>query len=284
VKIFISWSGEESKKLAEILKNWLPSVIQSVKPFFTSDDIDKGARWSNELSKELEQTSFGIICLTKTNLQAPWIMFEAGALARSMEKSRVVPMLFGVATSDLQGPLVQFQATSFNENDVRKLMKSINTALGSLALDSNVLESVFIKFWPDLEQAVREVLEANIPEQKNIRTDREILEEILELSRGAFYGSSPHRELVFDPILLRAIDDLELSVRSTKMLNKEGIYQIGDLIQRTEVELLKIPNMERKLLMEIKDILASKGLSLGLKLENWPPPPSFLPHHTSRPR
>ena len=74
-----------------------------------------------------------------------------------------------------------------------------------------------------------------------------------------------------DPVLLRPVDDLELTVRSANCLKAENIYYIGDLIQRTEVELLKTPNLGKKSLTEIKDILASRGLSLGMRLENWPP-------------
>ena len=74
-----------------------------------------------------------------------------------------------------------------------------------------------------------------------------------------------------DPILLRPVDDLELTVRSANCLKAENIYYIGDLIQRTETELLKTPNLGRKSLNEIKEVLASKGLTLGMKLENWPP-------------
>ena len=75
-----------------------------------------------------------------------------------------------------------------------------------------------------------------------------------------------------DPLLLRPVDDLELTVRSANCLKAENIYYIGDLIQRTEVELLKTPNLGKKSLTEIKDVLAGRGLSLGLRLENWPPP------------
>jgi DNA-directed RNA polymerase subunit alpha len=83
----------------------------------------------------------------------------------------------------------------------------------------------------------------------------------------------PQPEAVeIDPILLRPVDDLELTVRSANCLKAESIYFIGDLIQRTEVELLKTPNLGKKSLTEIKDVLASHGLSLGMKLENWPPP------------
>jgi DNA-directed RNA polymerase subunit alpha len=75
-----------------------------------------------------------------------------------------------------------------------------------------------------------------------------------------------------DPMLLRPVDDLELTVRSANCLKAENIYFIGDLIQRSETELLRTPNLGRKSLNEIKDVLASKGLSLGMKIENWPPP------------
>ncbi len=80
------------------------------------------------------------------------------------------------------------------------------------------------------------------------------------------------RENEMDPILLRPVDDLELTVRSANCLKAENIYYIGDLIQRTEVELLKTPNLGKKSLTEIKDVLASHGLSMGMRLENWPPP------------
>ena len=75
----------------------------------------------------------------------------------------------------------------------------------------------------------------------------------------------------FDPVLLRPVDELELTVRSANCLKAENIYYIGDLIQRTENELLKTPNLGRKSLNEIKEVLASRGLTLGMKLENWPP-------------
>ena len=82
---------------------------------------------------------------------------------------------------------------------------------------------------------------------------------------------APSRAPLVDPILLRPVDDLELTVRSANCLKAENIYYIGDLIQRSENELLKTPNLGRKSLNEIKEVLASRGLTLGMKLENWPP-------------
>jgi DNA-directed RNA polymerase subunit alpha len=91
----------------------------------------------------------------------------------------------------------------------------------------------------------------------------------VELS--AFDQPAQRSSQQFDPILLRPVDELELTVRSANCLKAENIYYIGDLIQRTENELLKTPNLGRKSLNEIKEVLASRGLTLGMKLENWPP-------------
>ena len=88
---------------------------------------------------------------------------------------------------------------------------------------------------------------------------------------GIFDNQPATRSSSFDPILLRPVDELELTVRSANCLKAENIYYIGDLIQRTETELLKTPNLGRKSLNEIKEVLASRGLTLGARLENWPP-------------
>ena len=106
MKIFISWSGDRSKAIADVFKKWIPAVIQAAKPYFSPSDIDKGSRWNQEISKELESSQVGLICLVRENLDESWIMFEAGALSKSLDKSRVCPMLFGVEPSDIKGPLV----------------------------------------------------------------------------------------------------------------------------------------------------------------------------------
>ena len=94
MKVFISWSGSQSKELAEAIREWIPNVIQAVSPYFTPSDIEKGTRWSNDIAKELESSSIGILCITRENIRAPWIMFEAGALSKSLEKTHVCPILF----------------------------------------------------------------------------------------------------------------------------------------------------------------------------------------------
>jgi DNA-directed RNA polymerase subunit alpha len=112
----------------------------------------------------------------------------------------------------------------------------------------------------DPENAIRAaatILQDQLSSFVELKTQQEVQEE--------------EEKVEFDPILLRPIDDLELTVRSANCLKAEHIYYIGDLIQRTEVELLKTPNLGKKSLTEIKDVLASHGLSLGMRLENWPP-------------
>ena len=100
MKVFISWSGNKSHKVALLFREWLPSVIQSVVPYVSSEDIDKGARWSTDIAKELEDSTFGILCVTKENLNAPWLSFEAGALSKTMDKSFVTPFLFDIKRSE----------------------------------------------------------------------------------------------------------------------------------------------------------------------------------------
>ena len=113
------------------------------------------------------------------------------------------------------------------------------------------------------------------PEDAVRRASRVLQEQLsvfVDLAGEERGGDKPRREeAAVDPILLRSIDDLELTVRSANCLKAESIYYIGDLIQRTEVELLKTPNLGKKSLTEIKDVLAARGLSLGMRLENWPP-------------
>ncbi len=122
------------------------------------------------------------------------------------------------------------------------------------------------------EEAVRQSARILV-EQLSVFAALEGAEPVLEISHGTAggLGTMGGRPSQVDPILLRPVDDLELTVRSANCLKAENIYYIGDLIQRTENELLKTPNLGRKSLNEIKEVLASRGLTLGMRLENWPP-------------
>jgi|GEM_PF-332961 len=186
VRIFISWSGERSLRIAKALKEWIKDVIQSVEPFVSSEDIQKGARWSVDIAKELQESDFGVLCVTRDNFEAPWLLFEAGALSKAIEKSRVVPFLFDLNPSDLSNsPLMQFQAAPFSKDEIRKLINTINERVEK-KLDG--LDKVFEKWYPDLEAALEEITSSIIEDDEDAKTigaekSSQVLEEILSLSR-----------------------------------------------------------------------------------------------------
>src|SRR5207248_9446457 len=125
---------------------------QSIELYVSSEDIDKGTRWFADIGSELEKTNFGIVCLTKENRNAPWVLFEAGAIAKSINKSRVTPLLINLSASDLEGPLVQFQAATISKQDMRRLLIAINNSLGDQGLKDSQIDKAFDKWWPDLEE------------------------------------------------------------------------------------------------------------------------------------
>jgi DNA-directed RNA polymerase subunit alpha len=138
------------------------------------------------------------------------------------------------------------------------------------------VESARVEQRTDLDKLVLDIeTNGTIDPEEAIRRAATILQQQLAVFVDLESEGEPAaeaREDEIDPILIRPVDDLELTVRSANCLKAENIYYIGDLIQRTEVELLKTPNLGKKSLTEIKDVLASRGLSLGMRLENWPPP------------
>lgn len=140
MKVFISWSGSVSLKLANVLYEWLPTVIQSVKPFLSDENVQKGGRWLDAVGRELESTDFGIVVLTPSALQSPWLHFEAGALSKRLEHSRVAPLLVGLTKENISPPLSMFQMVLPREDEVRKLLGSMNEQIKDGALAENVLK------------------------------------------------------------------------------------------------------------------------------------------------
>jgi len=185
MKIFISWSGDKSKSVAVYLKSWIEQIIQAAEPWI-SVDIDKGKKWNGEIIGELEDSSVGIICMTRDNLKSPWILFEAGALSKTSD-SYVCTFLIDIIPTDITGPLSIFQATRFNKEDVHKLLVSINRYVknsGGKALSSDNLKSLFNTFYPQLETEINNILSNSKEDSpKVLRTDRELLEETVMLLR-----------------------------------------------------------------------------------------------------
>jgi hypothetical protein len=206
VKVFLSWSGSRSRGIAEAFRGWLPSVIQAVRPYFSPDDVTKGARWLAEISKELEDSRVALLITTPENQEAPWLLFEAGALSKNFDRSRVCPLLFGgMDPTDVKGPLVQFQGARFCKAEMKKVLKAINAELGDLCLSAEVLENVFEMWWPKLEEQVAgKLAEPDEVGGAPKRSDRELLEEVLTLSRETASTDRSRRPEIHP----RALEDL----------------------------------------------------------------------------
>lgn len=204
--VFISWSGERSKRVAEALREWLPNVLQAAKPWLSRSDIEKGARSLDEIGRALEAMKVGIICLTPENLTAEWILFEAGALSKTQDaKTRVCTyLLFGLQHENVRPPLGMFHGTTADKEDTRKLVHTINKHLDVNVTDER-LDKTFEKWWPDLEEkleAASKAVEAVAPK----RSSDEMLAEILELTRA------------MTPQILGLARDTELERRTREFL------------------------------------------------------------------
>jgi TIR domain len=180
--VFISWSGPQSKQVAEALHHYLPLMINAIQPWLSSADIEAGARWASDVAGKLQQSKVGIICLTPTNLESIWIHFEAGALAKTLDSTFVCPYLVGVEPADVKGPLTQFQAKRANEEDTKRLLETLNSALGENAVKADQLAEAFSMCWPKLK-AQLDALQGDQPPVKK-RDEREMLEELVELARS----------------------------------------------------------------------------------------------------
>jgi hypothetical protein len=156
MKVFLSWSGEASQAVATALHNWLPYMHHAIKPFMSSADINAGDKWRDDLSHELRDAQYGIVCVTPFNVHKPWMNFEAGALAHL---PHLAPFLFRLERGALShSPLTQFQLTEFSANGDRskgefyKLIEGVNSELvEEERLASEVLETNFDHWWSELK-------------------------------------------------------------------------------------------------------------------------------------
>lgn len=190
---------KRSKETAEVLSSWIRQVIQTAETWISSD-IEKGARWNEQINKELEETKVGIICLNKENLTSEWILFESGALSKTSD-AYVCTFLLDVNPADIKPPLGQFQHTLFTKEDIRKLIQTINNKILSTnekSLNDKDLDEVFDTFWPKIEGRLNDIKNLQPDTQNHRRSDREILEEILQVVRANY---QPSTLTAYEPII-----------------------------------------------------------------------------------
>ncbi len=181
--MFVAWSGKGSRALAEALHGWLPSVLQSVETFLSAEDIDKGARWMTEISKELDDSGYGVLCVTRENASSEWLNFEAGALSKAFATGKAAPVLVDLQPTDVTGPLAMFQAVTLTQQDMLALVRSINGACQE-PLDEARLSAAFDRWWPVLEERL-EALRDVAPDRPPANRDTgEMVVEMLGIMRG----------------------------------------------------------------------------------------------------
>lgn len=241
MKIFISWSGQRSKEVAELLDQWLRCVIQAAKPWISSRDIDRGALWFTEISEQLSDTGIGIVCLTQENKDKPWILFETGALAKGLSHHRVCTLLVDLAPSDIEDPLAQFNHTFPTEDSIWSLVQTLNKAMKENSLEEKILATVFKTYWPQFKDAFDKILEKKLPaDNKKKRSEVSILTEILDNTRS----------------LGNRVRQLESKIES----NREEIFSTTQNKNSTLAEFLRMN--EPKTRAGITASLAARGLSI----------------------
>jgi hypothetical protein len=183
MKVFISWSGEYSKGIAQAIHQFLPDVVQAFKPWRSSEEIRLGNRWLSEISTALQEINFGILCITPDNPLSPWLNFEAGALGKNVKQSAVAGLLFDLRPAEVSGPLTQFQNAEFSKEMMLRLVTEMNKTLID-PVSPERLERSFKHAWPALEDKIKEVKNRSKDETVRLKPERELLMEAVELMRG----------------------------------------------------------------------------------------------------
>lgn len=189
MKVYVIWSGDLSRVIAEAFKEWVPNVISNIDFFLSKSDINAGANWFQEISKQLESTNFGVIFLTKENINAPWIFFETGALAKHTSQANICPILIDIQATDIVGPLTQFQAITLNKEGIFTLTRSIYNSMEMQRLPDQMIYDLFEMKWKDFEEKINTIkssVKTSVfsTTSSTKRPEREVLEEILKLTRS----------------------------------------------------------------------------------------------------
>ncbi|WP_122255110.1 TIR domain-containing protein [Pseudomonas syringae] len=184
MKVFISWSGDKSRIVADLMSVWIKCVIQASEPWISTKHIDRGALWFSEINDKLRDVSVGIVCLTMENKDRPWILFETGALAKGISSNRICTFLIDLEPGDLTDPLAQFNHTKAIKSDMFELVKTLNSCLDDRRLDDAVLLRAFEVYWPSFESDFAEAVSVLPVADAKKRPQNDVLMEILDTTRG----------------------------------------------------------------------------------------------------
>lgn len=224
MKVFLSWSGDRSRSIAETLRDTLRLLMNAVDPWMSDLDIDKGERWNTVLSEVLNSTKVGIFCLTPANIDRPALLFEAGAISKSVSDARVCVLLDGMQPSDLRWPWTQFQYTKLqDQKDMFKMLADVNrwlTEAGEPGLPTDQFARQLAMWWPEFQREL-EAKPGDVKVHVPARSDKDMLVEVLELLR------SQKREAI----------PLEIVMNELQVARMHSEKQAADLRQILEARL-----------------------------------------------
>jgi len=201
-------------------------IVQTAKPWMSESDIEKGSRGLHEVAKALDGIKVGITCLTPENLGAPWILYEAGALAKAIDDGTrlCTYLLGGLKASDVRPPLGMFQATKAEREDTRKLVKTVNRALASEPIPEPALDKLFDLTWPQLEVTLKTIPELAEDVQPK-RSPEDMLAEILEFTRAE--TNRKRRTAYLDRYESLFVEFMPLLEQVVRAARQEGLTALG---------------------------------------------------------
>ncbi|WP_197281385.1 toll/interleukin-1 receptor domain-containing protein [Micromonospora sp. NRRL B-16802] len=183
MKVFISWSGEPSRSIASELHGWLRVVVQHVRPWMSDVEIESGTRWNDVIAANLESADFGLVCVTRSNQSAPWLMFESGALAKRLDVARLVPLCIDLEPAEVISPLQSFQSRKLDMDGMRRLIHELRE-MSDNPMPREPVDRLFEAMWPGLEEQVRLAATQHINAEGPRRSPDDMLAELVTRVRN----------------------------------------------------------------------------------------------------
>lgn len=243
MKLFLSWSGDPSREVAGMLKKYLPVVLADIDVFMSQRDIASGERWGIELAKTLDDSNFGILLLTRTNLSSPWLLFEAGALTKHAHGKACGLLLGDLSPVDVKAPLSQFQNRRFTKTDVRQLFHDIN-ALVEKRREAEQLDLIFEKWWPDIDAEYSTAItnSASQTTQAPARSQEDLLQEVLVTVREIARRNIPQATIQGD-LLSRPLSENSLAEYTAWKFPDRPVSEHWQREMLRDLDLTKYPSL-----------------------------------------
>jgi len=229
MKVFVSWSGDLSREVAETLSSFLQHVVRGIDTFVSVHNIEAGDRWEARLDAELAEAQHAVVCVTRSNQNAPWLNYEAGALAKSLGRSRVIPYTIGLRAGELlEGPIGRFQAVASDEAGTWTLVRTLNQLSPKPQSEAFVRED-FELWWPRLHEKLLQAKsghaledDAELPSDRAllIALRRDVQEVMAQLALKR--GDEPQPSDQAQRALSHALDRDAL----TNLLSRSGLRQL----------------------------------------------------------